>query len=166
MTTFTNRLALIGATGIAVLGLLTACAAPNSGSDSSNGAKPGSAPSAQGENADQKFTDWQVKYAQCMREEGIDMPDPSGDGSMTLDLGATDAESYEKASGTCMSKVGAPPSRDGRSAEQVQSEGLKVAQCLRDAGYDYKDPEPGAAQEIRDDIPKDAFEKCGVKVQG
>lgn len=164
MSKFTTRLALIGATSAAVLGLLTACSAPSGGEDSS-APKQDPKGSSDTQNAEQAFTQWQSKFAQCMRDEGIDMPDPSGDGSQTMQLGGNiDGAAFSAASEKCMSKVGEAPSIDGRSPEQVQGAKLKHAQCIRDAGYDYADPTPGGgAMEARSDIPEETLKSCAKK---
>ncbi|GAA1796059.1 hypothetical protein [Leucobacter iarius] len=162
MSKLTTRIAAVGAAGFAVLGLLTACAAPNSGSNDSGAPKKDPRSSSDNQTADQAFTEWQVKFAQCMREEGIDMPDPNSSGQVQIG-GGIDAEAFTKADDKCTSKIGSPPVQDGKGAEQAQKDDLKLAQCLRAAGYDYKDPEPGGAREIRDDIPQSAFEKCSTE---
>lgn len=164
MFKFTTRLALIGATSAAVLGLLTACSAPSGGEDSS-APKQDPKGSSDTQNAEQAFTQWQSKFAQCMRDEGIDMPDPSGDGSQTMQIGGNiDMKTFEAAGQKCRDKLGEAPSRDGRSPEQVKEAMLKFAQCVRDAGYDYADPAPGgSAMEARSDIPEETMKSCATK---
>lgn len=158
MSKLAQRLAVIGATGLAVLGMLTACSPNSSGNADST---PEKAPkgSSDTQTADQKFQEWQLKFAQCMRAEGIDMPDPTEGGqAMTA---PRDMDAFQKAGTKCQSELGDPPSRDGKSAEQVREEGLKFAQCVRDAGYRMKDPEPGpGAKEIPAGVPEDVLKKC------
>ena len=36
---------------------------------------------------------------------------------------------------------------------------VKAAQCLREAGYDVKDPKPGEGINVKD-IPEDTLNKC------
>ena len=96
------------------------------------------------------YSDWLQSYAECMRSEGIDMPDPSGN-AITLITGP-DAESgtavYADADSTCNSVLGAPPAHDVGpvmlSDFDQQKLQLQVAGCLRGLGFDVPDPERGA----------------------
>ncbi|WKK24097.1 hypothetical protein QZH56_36510 [Streptomyces olivoreticuli] len=57
----------------------------------------------------QKALDRGIKMAQCMRENGVDMPDPQmQDGSITAQRGDTDVpkEKIEKAMKVCNDKIG------------------------------------------------------------
>lgn len=161
MSTKTSRLALLGATGAILLAALTACSAPSSsGAPDVSDSKGPDSSASQNQTADQAFDAWRLELAQCMRDEGFDMPDGT-DESATLSIPEGQEAAWNTASEKCRTKVGPAPSRDGRSADQVQQDALKLAQCIRDEGYDYKDPEPGeGARAVRDDIPMEVFEKC------
>ncbi|MDR6868020.1 hypothetical protein J2Y69_002628 [Microbacterium resistens] len=159
-----SRFAVAGALAATLLALVTACAAPGAAPGSApdpSSAKGGAASSSKGGgDAEKEFQDWQLKFAECMRGEGIDMPDPSKDGaSVTLEIPA-DSTAFDAASNTCQKKLGTPPSIDGKSEQEVLDEQLKTAQCLRDAGIDVEDPKPGQAMGLPMDVPEDVIKKC------
>lgn len=94
-----------------------------------------------------------LAFADCMRDEGIDWPDPTtnADGSIdplggqTLrDLAATDGpESIQAAGDVCAPLLdGASflPDDDGFDAE-TQDSLVEFAECLRDNGLDVDDPD-------------------------
>lgn len=68
----------------------------------------GSSRSSEASSPDQAFQDWQLKFAECMRAEGVDMPDPSGSGSQQLEL-PDDMGAFETAAAVCQEKLGDPP---------------------------------------------------------
>lgn len=88
-----------------------------------------------------------VKFAQCMRDNGIsNFPDPSASGQFTIDAIAngsgvdTSSAAFTQALSACESLE--PPGFTGtpRSAQQ-QEAALKFAQCVRDNGVtDFPDP--------------------------
>ena len=61
---------------------------------------------------DKDFQDKALKMARCMREQGIDMPDPTMDsgGGATINLGddQLDSPEFKKAQATCSKQVGMP----------------------------------------------------------
>lgn len=136
-----------------MLGGLAACG--SGADDGDNSGKPKAS-------SEEKFYDWQLSYAKCMRAEGIDMPDPNPDpsgGTAALQLDEGQATAFEAGNKVCVKKLGDPPSPDGKKyneAEQLE-EMLKTAKCLRDRGYDVADPEKGTAMGLPMDVdPKDA----------
>lgn len=153
-----SRFAVAGALTAVLLALVTACASSNTAPDD-NGETSGSADSVTSADPEQEFEDWQLKFAECMRGEGVDMPDPSTDGTgQALPLGD---EATEAAARTCHDSVGPAPSVDGRSDQEIRDQDLEVAQCLRDAGYDVADPRgEGDAMSIPADLPADVLETC------
>jgi hypothetical protein len=92
-----------------------------------------------------------VKFAQCMRENGISQfPDPDASGQLTID-GVLNGSSIDPNSPTWNEAIAAckdlqPPGFTGngeRSADQ-QDAALKFAQCIRENGVtDFPDPAPG-----------------------
>jgi hypothetical protein len=93
-----------------------------------------------------------LEYAQCMRDHGIDMPDPkisSEDGGGILIEQEGDAEmdpesdEFQQADEACqpiledaMGDIGADPERQAEMREQL----LEFAECMRDHGIDMEDP--------------------------
>jgi hypothetical protein len=111
------------------------------------------------EEQEEAMLDW----AACMREQGIDMPDPqfSEDGGMSVTIGGSatedddaepddsaaqgtppDRETFEAAAEEC----GDPPMMGRELSEEdrqeMQEQGLKFAECMRDNGIeDFPDPD-------------------------
>ena len=92
-----------------------------------------------------------VKFAQCMRENGVsEFPDPDASGNLTID-GVLNGSSLDPNSPTWKGAIAAcedlqPPGFTGggeRSADQ-QDAALKFAQCIRENGVeDFPDPAAG-----------------------
>jgi hypothetical protein len=151
MTTMTNHRVLrrlVAAIAIAFLLALTAgCGDNNKGTD--GGGLPvaadasSSAPS--GDGSDQPDLDPQdamLKYAQCMREHGIDMPDPQPGGGISLDGAGHSEEEMQAAQDACQKWMDMAEPDDGghELTEEEKQSFLDMAQCMRDRGYDFPDP--------------------------
>jgi len=111
---------------------------------------------------------WDVAYAQCLRGQGIDAPDPSSDGNRQA-LKVDDADALERASGTCSTKVTGelgprPVSAFEKKAQQEgRDEMRKTSECLREKGYDVSDPTDGSyILDGLENVPDEALEACGV----
>ncbi len=95
--------------------------------------------------------DAMVAFAKCMREHGVDMPDPvvSADGGMSVTIGATagksiDATKMQAANEACKDLMPGP--KDGGPAQMTpeqQDAMLAYAKCMRDHGVDMADPDFG-----------------------
>jgi hypothetical protein len=87
-----------------------------------------------------------LNYAKCMREHGVDMPDPqtNGDGggvTITISGGPKNEAQMNAAQEACkqyMPNGGAPPSMSPEQIEQMR----KFAQCMREHGVQMADPDP------------------------
>jgi hypothetical protein len=86
-----------------------------------------------------------LAYAQCMRQHGIDMPDPdlnSGGIQLSLPQGVgKDDPTLVAAQNACKQYLpngGAPPSMSPEQIEQMR----QYAQCMRDHGIQMADPDP------------------------
>lgn len=99
-----------------------------------------------------KFQQAALEHAECMRENGIDMPDPQftegggarvalGDGDNEIDPGS---ESFQKAEKACESIMeGLPGLGDDRTPaekQEMQDKMVEFAQCMRDNGVPMDDP--------------------------
>ncbi|HTJ38263.1 MAG TPA: hypothetical protein VL738_33925 [Dactylosporangium sp.] len=85
-----------------------------------------------------------VKFAQCMREHGIDMPDPEpGKGPMIRMTGGPGGEEkMNKAMEACRQYN--PMPENGRGDAQSDERNRAFAKCMRDNGVEaFPDPEPG-----------------------
>lgn len=138
------------ATVLLVGALMSAC---GSAGDTSN---PGGTPTAG------SFEDYQLAFAKCMREHGIDLPDPSADGSVKVPA-VKDMTAFTEASDACQKKLGQPPAPEGqapKSDEERLAEMVKVAECFRAHGINVPDPKPGEAVTIPMDAPEDVLAAC------
>lgn len=102
---------------------------------------------------EEEMQDAMLEYAECMRDNGIDMPDPefSEDGggfSVGARPGADGApgseewEAAEEACGSIMEDVRGemtPPSAE--ELAELEDKLLAMAQCMRDKGHDMPDPQ-------------------------
>lgn len=165
MSLLRTRRAKSVATLLAVPALLlafTACAA-NPGSGSGSGSGQGGGGSS--ESAQSARDTWQLKFAQCMRDNGVDMPDPSGSGAAGLSLDAGNQDAVMAASDTCQKKVGTSPPFSPEEKKEMeanmQKAMLKIAKCYRDSGFDVPDPRPGEGVTAPTGAPDDVVEKCG-----
>jgi hypothetical protein len=88
------------------------------------------------------------EFAQCMRDHGVDMPDPetadngSGGGSgIRITVSGGPNSNTDAAMEACKDKLpngGTPPSLSPEQQEQLR----QFAQCMRDHGVDMPDPDP------------------------
>ncbi|MGL4175861.1 MAG: hypothetical protein ACRCSN_07255 [Dermatophilaceae bacterium] len=173
------------AVGVLLAGALTACGGEESSSGgvaaidegSGSGSSSSASPTASGD-AEQQLLD----YVECLRGEGLDVPDPTVDaeGNLTLrpqgGAGAgqqLDREQFRSAQETC----GQPPEGalgiDEQDRSELQDAALEFAKCMRGEGIDVPDPDfsqggPGAGGgqgpfgDLDTDDPKvaAAVEKC------
>ena len=144
----TRALAVIA---ITLAAALSACGSTGSSSSSASGTK---SPSAAATNA--ASNDPNLVFAQCMREKGFDVPDTG----LTPDNLKDTSDAFNNALNECMMKVSGMTGEDNVANDPAAREAMvKAAQCLREAGYDVKDPEPGKGVNLQD-IPQDAVNKC------
>lgn len=148
--------------------LATACATGDNGNDgvaSISGTNPPSSSAAKDDPDDD--VDQMRAYAKCMREHGVDMPDPEVDenGGISMSVNGTDKAVTDKADKECrhlMPNGGAPPEVSADDLDRMRKE----AQCLRDHGVDAKDPtaeKPGIQIEgggPDDEKTRKAMEEC------
>jgi len=127
----------------AVVALISACG-------SSAPAGTGSGGSGGGGNNTVATAQKGVKFAECMRRNGVSkFPDPGAPGKLTIDQIAngssldTSSPTFTQALRACKSLEPAGFEGGTRSTEQ-QSAALKFAQCIRENGVsDFPDPAPG-----------------------
>jgi hypothetical protein len=102
-----------------------------------------------------KARDAALKFAQCMRQHGVDMPDPGTGGRQVFKVGPgedTTPEEMEAAQRACekYQKDIKPPEMSPEEQAEFKKAALAHAQCMRDHGLDdFPDPtfgENGQAQ--------------------
>jgi hypothetical protein len=165
--------------GVATLGGDGASSGEDDGGDDSGG-----------ELTDDEIQDAQLDFAECMREHGIDMPDPQvgEDGRTEVIIGgpdggggaAPDPEKMEAAQEACahfMEKLrDNAPEMDPEEQEQAEQQALDFAECMREQGVeDFPDPEfmegGGIGQKIEEGVANDpdmeaAEEHCAEEIGG
>ncbi|MGG7465173.1 hypothetical protein [Plantibacter sp. YIM 135347] len=128
------------------------------------GALVGCAPSETPEptSSPQSLDSWHLAYAACMREEGIDMPDPEDGGTADIIKGDVDEQALEAAADVCVGKLGDRPSPPGgkKTAEDYFEQELEAAQCIRERGFDVPDPILGKGFTPGMDLPDEVVEEC------
>ena len=141
-----------------------------------------------GRTVDPEFQDAMLDFAECMREHGVDMPDPSfeeGGGAVVIggpaggDAGPpseAEMEEVEAAQEACepiLEEVeGQMPEIDPEQQAEMQDQALAFAECMREHGIDVPDPEFGddgritqsiggpGGPDFSDDDFQDAQEAC------
>ena len=126
---------------IAALALLSGCAGNKDSGDDVASAGTGKAATSSADADDGDLAAQTAKYASCMRENGVDMPDPEvdKDGGIGLSINGGDKAKVDKADKECkhlMPNGGEPPKPSPEDLDRMRKE----AQCLRDHGIDVKDP--------------------------
>jgi hypothetical protein len=120
---------------VLVLGLAAGCggSSGDKGVPSANGGKAKPSPSASYDGR---------KFAQCMRDHGVDMPDPdpNGGGGLRKLSRNTNPDTLSKALDACRSV--APQALQNPDDPKVQEAFRKFAKCMRDHGVDVPDPDP------------------------
>ena len=162
MTRQLTRVGLLAATGLT---FLTACGSASGqtarvasvGDTSATATSDTTAAAGSGDEGDAQQA--MLDFAACMREHGIDMPDPQfsgdgaggnlvfsagaapgGDGPGTMDM--TKMEDAQKACQSFLDKVQSNmPPPDPAKMEEERQKFLAFAQCMRDHGIDFPDPE-------------------------
>ena len=112
-----------------------------------------------------------LKYTQCMRDNGVALPDPveGQPGSMYEGVDQS-SPAFQQADKVCApilaGLVEERSQQNSEDAEQQQDEMLELAQCLRDHGIDVPDPVPGAETPFGDSLDRTdpatakALEEC------
>ena len=93
---------------------------------------------------EQDNRDAMLAYTKCMREHGVDIPDPQP-GQRGIRLMAPEGvspEEMEKAEGACRKHLEAiePPELTDEQQKEFQEAALAHARCMRDHGIDIPDP--------------------------
>ncbi|MEV4758863.1 hypothetical protein AB0J86_27720 [Micromonospora sp. NPDC049559] len=137
----------------AMLALAAGCGKPSGGEGvATAGGGAGAQGSASPAAAEVSDADRQLKFAQCMRENGVEMPDPepgeAGKGFRINLGGDVSPEKAKAAMEKCRSYMpngGQPPKLDPEQVEKMR----KYAQCMRDNGVPgFPDPQPDGTMQL------------------
>jgi hypothetical protein len=108
-----------------------------------------------GRQVDPEFQDAMIEFAECMREQGIDFPDPQiEDGGGVVIAGPAgggegppseadlaEVEAAQEACEPILEEVeGAMPEIDPEQQQEMQDQALEFAECMREQGIDMPDP--------------------------
>ncbi|MFJ8660004.1 hypothetical protein [Streptomyces sp. NPDC093795] len=150
----------------AALSLLTAACSGSDPGSSGSGKSDGSV-SEEGKKADQAF-----EHRTCLREQGLDVPEPKpGEQGVGLTIGGDgmSKEKMEKAFKACQGKAGGA----GFGKEPTQAEkdkALAYAKCMRENGFNMPDPKfDGGAQpamRMPQGPEKQKFDKAAKACEG
>jgi hypothetical protein len=93
-----------------------------------------------------EFREAALDYAKCMRENGVDVPDPQfeGDGGMLMrgPRSGADGPAVRQAEEECrkhLEKI-EPPELSDEQQQEMRERALRYAQCMRERGIDFPDP--------------------------
>lgn len=146
-----------------LVGGLTACA-----SDAPEERKTSAGGGTSHSKTDDALMKWQIDYAECMRGEGVDVPDPKdGGGGLSVSSSAgDDPEVMEAADEKCMDELGDPPpaSKERQAAQDAEfmKFAKEMAECYREHGYDVPDPSGSKSLQMPADAPAEVQEECGM----
>jgi hypothetical protein len=161
---------MFGAVAAVVLMVLSACnAAEGNGVASAGGEATPTAEDAQQEPLDEEAQ--ALAFAECMRDNGVDMPDPEPgqEGLSGAFHGVEDeheSETIDQALAACQDLL---PRRAHGAGHDLDDEAmLELAECLRDQGLDVPDNlfESGALHAEDEDELRAAMEVCRDEVAG
>jgi hypothetical protein len=112
-----------------------------------------------------------LAFVKCMREQGVDMPDPGANGELQLQVAPGNKDKVVKAQKKCAPLLeNARPRLSEEQQSVMQDALLAFAKCMREHGVDMPDPQFGeggkvtqrAGRGVNPDDPKfrEAQEAC------
>ena len=110
-----------------------------------------------------------LDFARCMRERGVDVPDPKGgDGFVMVgpapgqaagDLGGAPPADFEEAEKACRHHLeGLIPEGGGQIDPKEQDRALAFAKCMREHGVNMPDPDFSQGNGVRIQIGSDGLD--------
>lgn len=121
-------------TAAVALLLLTACSSTNGPSvATAGGGSAKASPSLDKAEANRRF-------AKCMREHGVEVPDPGPDGNLQMS-GDVDRAKAAEAMSACQQYLPNGGTLSNLSPEQLE-QARAFAKCMREHGIDMPDPDP------------------------
>jgi len=131
------RALALPALGAVLTGLLvTGCGVLGGDGDADPQAGGGAAAEAGGE---QSMEEAVLDFTACMRDNGVDLPDPEG-GDMPA-LPVDEDGEMTAAMEECEALL--PVDENAPSEEEVFEQAMRMTECMRENGLDVPDPEPG-----------------------
>ncbi|MDF2709588.1 MAG: hypothetical protein K0R62_5240 [Nonomuraea muscovyensis] len=133
----------------ALAAALTGCGGPaardagvvSAGDATGSAAAPSSGASSPVPSAIVDRREAQLKFAQCMREHGVDMDDPDPDGAIRIKARKGQEKAVDEAQKACEHFMeGAVGGPKGKPDKEALDRAVKLAQCMREHGIDVADP--------------------------
>src|SRR3954454_9635646 len=90
-----------------------------------------------------------LKFAQCMRENGVNMPDPGADGRIQIRANPGNQAKVQAAMKKCQHFMQGGGRLGNPDDPKVRDKLLKFAQCMRQHGVDVPDPQAGQGIQIK-----------------
>lgn len=112
-----------------------------------------------------------LKFAQCMRRHGVDMPDPKINGGkidIQVKAKGVPRAKLDTAQKACQQFLAAGGKGPLKQDPQARAEMLKFTQCMRQHGINLPDPKPGQGLKLSYDGPRaklEAAQKACAKYQ-
>ncbi|WP_327007835.1 hypothetical protein OHA72_11485 [Dactylosporangium sp. NBC_01737] len=149
----------------AVLLLLPAACSSSTGpsvATAGGGATVSASPSADKAEANRRF-------AKCMREHGVEVPDPGPDGELQMS-GTIDRGKATEAMSACQQLLPNGGTLSNLSPEQLE-QARAFAKCMREHGVDMPDPDPatGVTELLKNgtiDVNSPAFQDAAKACKG
>jgi hypothetical protein len=93
-----------------------------------------------------------LRFAECMREHGIDVPDPQPGGEIQIggpgsaDIPPPSDPAFQDAFEACEDELGeaGPADLSAEERQELEDAALEFAQCMREHGIDMPDPQVGS----------------------
>jgi hypothetical protein len=109
--------------------------------------------------------DAQLKFAQCMRENGVEMADPESDGRVRIQVTGKPGsrDKTEAAMKKCRPYLEAGGKMPNMQDPKVRDQFVKFAQCMREHGVNMEDPGPEGGLRIKGnpgDMSREKMEKA------
>jgi hypothetical protein len=126
---------VVAAAALALTLALSACG---------GGGEAGGASDASSEATDRREA--ALEYAQCMRERGIDHPDPDANGLFRIEPEQgfdPQSATFREAQEACqkyLAEMGPPPKLSEEDRKKLEEQTLAFARCMREQGIDMPDP--------------------------
>ncbi|HYU86009.1 MAG TPA: hypothetical protein VEK80_14510 [Kribbellaceae bacterium] len=114
--------------------------------------------------------DMAVKFAQCMREHGVQVADPQPGQPLQIQGNPDDASKIKAAQEACKEYAPQGEGNGQQSGDDLDRQ-AKLVECLRGKGVDVEDPQPGQPLRIRGQRQNEAktnqaMQECQAEVGG
>jgi hypothetical protein len=147
--------AAAGLFAVALTLALTACGGDGGGDSDGVASLGGQASGSNGSTTTEQDPEQAaLDYARCMREHGVDMPDPSPGGGLGLNVTPANEDKVRDAQRACSHILDDVRPRLSEEQQNVMQDALLAfAKCMRKHGIDMPDPEFGKGGRVTQKSP-------------